>query len=674
MVKYQPLVATGNEIRLLYFKQGSSDTHSTSIEDIEFELRHASLDDHATPGVPKNISSIEDIKDFQARESERDRLLHHQIIKENFGRWTWGDYTTLSYTWGDSTQTWPITINGCVMQVTANLYSFLGYYLNSKQSSSKRMGLWIDAICINQGDINERNHEVSRMGYIYSHAFGSIVWLGDASFSEFTLFSDHTDKAMDLLNSFEPQLLATRDGWSSHGKLASRHRWTFPTGSWAALYRVISQPYWSRLWIIQEIALSQGNPWRVRVVCGNRDVSWTRFIAMISTCAYDLNNFMSKLIEDYDEMYGSPDFGDEDDMRRWTPAFERIQEFSWLDSLSNERKDLVLTRLLALSRSSHQTDPRDKVYAILGLMDARLSRMIKPDYTLSKAEIFKDFAQMAIRFTKRLDIITCQGISNGDRELPSWVPDMTERICVGTDMTANLPYGASKDSTAVVTFRANDLIVQGIVVDQIDGRGTPDSNRSDFIPSEHSNNPYGSELGVRDAIWRTFFANRDILGDLISESCSRILDRVIATPGSEEMDEDSNMFETGFCWMVYANSDFRICGQELISFFWHQMEERPKAPEWKLTFDPFARINSLGNGRLPITTTKGYFGLARLGVERGDSVCVLLGCSVPVILRKNADGQSYRFIGESYIHGVMDGEVMDWLKEGKYSLESMCIR
>lgn len=127
--------------------------------------------DYVWPDVPGNSSRAEHASDFGAQEAELDQL----ITQSDFGRWTWGDYTTLSYMWGDAAETRPIVVNGCVMQITANLNDFSRSYATSKQSSLKRMGLWIDAICINQGDINERNDEVSRMGDIYSCAFGAII-------------------------------------------------------------------------------------------------------------------------------------------------------------------------------------------------------------------------------------------------------------------------------------------------------------------------------------------------------------------------------------------------------------------------------------------------------------------------------------------------------------------
>lgn len=126
---------------------------------------------------------------------------------------------------------------------------------------------------------------------------------------------------------------------------------------------------------------------------------------------------------------------------------------------------------------------------------------------------------------------------------------------------------------------------------------------------------------------------------MISESCARILNIPIIAPGAKQddiaEDDNYNLFKRGFFWMIHANSKFRIGGQELKTFFWENKvtKKRPEGPTRKLAFDPFARIEMLASGRLFMTTAKCHFGQARRGIKRGDFVCILLGCSVPVILR-----------------------------------------
>lgn len=77
--------------------------------------------------------------------------------------------------------------------------------------------------------------------------------------------------------------------------------------------------------------------------------------------------------------------------------------------------------------------------------------------------------------------------------------------------------------------------------------------------------------------------------------------------------------------------------------------------------------------RTLITTVKGYFGVAGSFAEQRDSIAMLFGCSCPVILRKNADAETYSFFIEAYVHGVMEGEAIVWLENREYILEDISI-
>lgn len=131
---------------------------------------------YAWPQTALSKLNEEDSAAFQARDDELDVLAN----QEDFGRWSWADYTTLSYIWGDISDMRKIAIIGCMVEVAANLYKFLRHYTTSEQRPSPRMGLWVDAIAINQIDINERNVQSQRMRTIYSCSFGTTIRLGYA--------------------------------------------------------------------------------------------------------------------------------------------------------------------------------------------------------------------------------------------------------------------------------------------------------------------------------------------------------------------------------------------------------------------------------------------------------------------------------------------------------------
>ncbi|KAF2496771.1 hypothetical protein BU16DRAFT_458540 [Lophium mytilinum] len=102
-------------------------------------------------------------------------------------------YYALSYVWGDPKDTKPIMFNGSPFWITQNLWRALRQ-LRADKTVSKTL-IWIDSICINQNDLQERNHQVSAMGQLYSSAAEVIVWLGEGS--------DQSYYFMDFLCRFE---------------------------------------------------------------------------------------------------------------------------------------------------------------------------------------------------------------------------------------------------------------------------------------------------------------------------------------------------------------------------------------------------------------------------------------------------------------------------------------
>jgi hypothetical protein len=87
------------------------------------------------------------------------------------------EYSALSYAWGSTDCSETILLEGFEFPVTQNLFSGLWHARDRK----KRVSLWVDAVCINQADENERGHQVTQMRSIYYAATRVIVRLGEAT-------------------------------------------------------------------------------------------------------------------------------------------------------------------------------------------------------------------------------------------------------------------------------------------------------------------------------------------------------------------------------------------------------------------------------------------------------------------------------------------------------------
>ncbi|EME42776.1 hypothetical protein DOTSEDRAFT_96313, partial [Dothistroma septosporum NZE10] len=154
-------------------------------------------------------------------------------------------YTALSYCWGDATEVTYIRVNGTRLKVTANLWEALSAIFQHHHEAHARY--WIDAICINQEDVVERNEQVYQMWRIYSAADRVFAWLGPEDGDTVKAFEtmEHIFESPPLWQEEEPDLLPQ---WCSISSLRD----------------LLRRPYFSRTWIIQEFTQAK----RLFVVCG----------------------------------------------------------------------------------------------------------------------------------------------------------------------------------------------------------------------------------------------------------------------------------------------------------------------------------------------------------------------------------------------------------------------
>lgn len=151
-------------------------------------------------------------------------------------------FQALSYTWGDPTNKKAIRCNGEEFLATKNMYSALERLPNLDKSASLGRVFWIDAICINQDDWNERGSQVQLMLRIYQQA--DIVWadLGYASSEEFHGVAKFINLMIEILdvNSGGPKLEKDLTG-------------AYPDIDdplWRTWQEFLSRPYFVRLWTV----------------------------------------------------------------------------------------------------------------------------------------------------------------------------------------------------------------------------------------------------------------------------------------------------------------------------------------------------------------------------------------------------------------------------------------
>ena len=316
-------------------------------------------------------------------------------------------YEALSYTWGPSHSPRHIVLNGSPFAITPNLY---GALKQLRRTDASRV-LWVDALSIDQRNIPERGEQVSLMKLIYSCASNVIIWLGEDSVS-----SRH---AMDLLCSASEQV-------DPHTWLSDSLKTTFKSDmtQWRALLSLFKRDYWTRVWIVQETAVAKS----LEIVCGSLSCKWEVVVAAqhawMSFRAVAVSREQQDIIdsmEDFTEAERSP------------VSLTLIPRNIGPIPLSVNRNNVSLARtsslvgLLQENWTAQATDPRDKIFALLGLATDCQIPALPANYSLSQWETYLRTMNFLLESYGNLDIISYSGIHlfpvpPSFYKAPSWTP------------------------------------------------------------------------------------------------------------------------------------------------------------------------------------------------------------------------------------------------------------
>jgi ankyrin repeat protein len=292
-------------------------------------------------------------------------------------------YDALSYVWGDKSGQTSISVNGFKLGITDNLWSAL-YSLRHK---TEPKSMWIDAICINQEDIEERNQQVTMMGDIYRNANHVCIWLGEESEDSHLVF-EHINKLSS--NRHPDRGLRLYEG---------------RTGE--AFDKLCARPWFFRTWVIQEFALSR----QATVMCGRDAANWHDFLSPMS----------------WETEMSHPLIGDNNR--------GRLNQLRHIGRMPGG--------VLGYSRSCYATNPKDRVFGLLGLLD---HLELKVDYNLELVDIFREFTRAIIESSWNIGILHSCGTQRLVPGLPTWVPDYSVMNPIGEmDTDYNIYEGGDRE-------------------------------------------------------------------------------------------------------------------------------------------------------------------------------------------------------------------------------------
>jgi len=434
-----------------------------------------------------------------------------------------------------------------------------------------------------------------------------------------------------------------------------------PSQAWQALRSLLEREWWKRMWVIQETMLSRDPV----VKCGSREVGFDRF-AVLRTLHEDNENAYPERFISLRWLWRDCPFGPLLwlDWRRWVGA-----------SLSSWLLDAAPFRCEHL---------RDKVYALLGVVKESSRRQVEVEYDSaikSDRQVMIEAATLSFQENGLLSLQTQQVEKSPSLQLPSWCPDWTIDTMFVTFVGFNFSaypaesafkpppagkwlFGGDQPNKPRFMFSADReiLYLHGFVVDTVD-----------FVDETPEIPVY-----IGDDIRKTAETRKE-RAEATANACLR-WEQHVQKNKNASYEKLPGGYAEAFCRTVIANRSVnseRLKSNVKPAFdAWmgrglpSDLSSSPEAEKLKFiqsySFPAVRRCVK----RAFITTANGYFGLAPLNTKEGDLVCLLYTGDVAYILRKHAlepGSKPGSFIGEAYVHGIMEGEYLQTAKEADFT-------
>ncbi|KUI66993.1 Heterokaryon incompatibility protein 6, OR allele [Cytospora mali] len=354
-------------------------------------------------------------------------------------------YEAISYTWGHPGFDTSITCDGKRLPITNNCATML-HYLRLEAAWARRV--WIDQICINQGDIPERNDQILLMTEIYSRAQQVVAWIGECSPAEkrcldlvarFTLTDDLQEAAERLTCQWEEDnSIETSAGIDMSCLESPEVKPWLDDELQEILDCIVARQYFGRMWILQEVTVAR----RVTVKCGECSFDMERLFDLVSfNHGLRRSNLFVSTLGIYRGQY----------LEHGTMDWNGFQAtFDWTTYHS-------------------AADLKDKVYALRGICKTLRENTPPPDYDKSDVEVFIETAKASnITDKGRLTILSAERSPRHGADLPTWCPDYGLR---GGDSILNNPsrrlLEKSERPNSLPVIEGNSLIVRGKIIDSI---------------------------------------------------------------------------------------------------------------------------------------------------------------------------------------------------------------
>ncbi|KAI0410239.1 heterokaryon incompatibility protein-domain-containing protein [Xylaria grammica] len=387
----------------------------------------------------------------------------------------WGpEYTALSYAWGfPGREPSRILVNDDEVEIWPNLECAL----RDLRLPDRLFLLWVDALCINQKNDEERSSQVGLMRDIYAHATRVVVYLGPGPLlgcspkkrdlgNNVAFENDSTDDSLttNRLSTWRTpsrkkrltaidvfcllSILARPRNLSNPFEALQGIAETTLTAIFEALRLMLTVRWWDRIWVVQEVVAAR----TVIVKYGNASAPWTMLVNVAKVGSWEaLSKYTSSISSDDTKVLR---------------LFSRVID---IDRFRQAWRDGQRPSLLALLRDfSYRgaSDDRDRIYGLLGLCTHHT--IVNPDYSLDVKEAYILAAIECIQESRSLSALGGDLSRKIRSDLPSWVPDWSATFDESDRIRADLVdlYNACSGTVSIIGSNQHHIL-EGYNIDHV---------------------------------------------------------------------------------------------------------------------------------------------------------------------------------------------------------------
>ena len=558
-------------------------------------------------------------------------------------------YEAISYYWGEPVLDHLIyhvdvtTKTISTLHVTKNLHDAV---CNLRGNDDKACAVWIDGVCINQEDVDERNGQVRLMRHIYESAACTHIWLGEPA--------DDSAVAIRLLRNLASEWKGQEEAPNAEEifQVPSTQLLHWNDKERASVKSFLHRPWFTRIWCIQEAA---STPPAI-VHCGNDSILYNDivFIAIRLHIKGATNAFYNI------KALSSMEY----------PGIRQTQLVQHFWQMRHSGMEITLANILSMTQDLSYTNPRDRIYALLGLAVDGEDPFLLPGYGLSPEDVFLRTATCLIVKRKSLELLYGLSLPRLHSSLPSWVPSFHGRRVVqsfhASSQLAQFNACATRSPKISLQKGTNALSILGAVVDTVSATTDACFENSEEWKLNHQETAAGfltwisqaenlSEMlqpytatrePLQEAIWRTLCADHTSNGIAPAPKYFGLCFRVWRHDANWRL---SNSLES---------STYEVKAPAVQSLELEIAERVPESFKNQKASTDFGQVMASTSHRQRFcVTNNGHLGKVPVNARGGDRICILFGGPVPFLLRPLSGTEDmFELVGDCFVHGYMRGE------------------